>query len=213
MPRTPNHESRTHPHAGDADIARIASLIGDPTRAKVLLTLIDGRALTASRLAAEAGVSASTISEHLTKLCEANLLMYERSGRSRHFRLLDPSVARALEALAEIAPPNPYVRCGKVLKPVRCAGHGPAATTFGPPRLHSDDRAAPPRPHRNRRRPPHCSGSPWFSSFNVSQQVGILLGETGGYEEGGPNSGTPSYSPVWTANGFGALVVYADYNT
>jgi DNA-binding transcriptional ArsR family regulator len=107
MPSTPNHESRTHPQAGDADIARIAHLIGDPTRAKVLLTLIDGRALPASRLAAEAGVSASTISEHLTKLCEANLLMYERSGRSRYFRLLDPSVAKALEALAEIAPPEP----------------------------------------------------------------------------------------------------------
>lgn len=107
MPHPPNHESRAHPKAGDADIAHVAHLIGHPTRAKVLLTLIDGRALPATRLAAEAGVSASTISEHLAKLCEAKLLMYERSGRSRYFRLLDPSVARALEALAEIAPPEP----------------------------------------------------------------------------------------------------------
>lgn len=107
MSGTPNHESRTHPKAGDADIAHVAHLIGHPTRAKVLLTLIDGRALPAGRLAAEAGVSASTISEHLTKLCEAKLLMYERSGRSRYFRLFDPSVARALEALAEVAPPEP----------------------------------------------------------------------------------------------------------
>jgi hypothetical protein len=58
-----------------------------------------------------------------------------------------------------------------------------------------------------------CSGSPWFSSFNASQQVGTLLGEIGGYEEGGPSSGTPSYSPVWTLNGFGALVGFADYNS
>ena len=31
----------------------------------------------------------------------------ERSGRSRYFRLLDPSVAHALEALAQIAPAEP----------------------------------------------------------------------------------------------------------
>lgn len=71
------------------------------------MTLADGRALPASRLAVEAGVSASTMSEHLARLCEARLLMSERSGRSRYFRLLDPSVARALEALAELAPPEP----------------------------------------------------------------------------------------------------------
>lgn len=58
-----------------------------------------------------------------------------------------------------------------------------------------------------------CSGSPWFSSFNAAEQVGILLGETGGFEEGGPNSGTPSYPPVWTAAGFGGLVGFADYNS
>ena len=58
-----------------------------------------------------------------------------------------------------------------------------------------------------------CSGSPWFSSFNASEQVGTLLGEIGGFEEGGPNSGTPSYSPVWTVDGFGELVGAADYDT
>lgn len=58
-----------------------------------------------------------------------------------------------------------------------------------------------------------CSGSPWFSSFNAAEQVGTLLGETGGFEEGGPNSGTPSYSPVWTVDGFGALVGAADYDS
>ncbi len=93
--------------AGDADVARVAALIGEPARAKVLLALADGRALPASRLAAEAGVAASTISEHLARLVDANLLMAERSGRSRYFRLVDPSVARALEAIALIAPPEP----------------------------------------------------------------------------------------------------------
>ncbi len=95
------------PGRGDADVARVAALIGHRTRARVLLALADGRALPAGRLAAEAGVTASTISEHLARLLDGNLLMAERHGRARYFRLLDPSVARALEALAEIAPPEP----------------------------------------------------------------------------------------------------------
>lgn len=93
--------------AGDADIARIAALIGDRARARVLMALADGRALPASVLAAEAGVAASTISEHLARLVAAQLLTAERQGRARYFRLADPSVAEALEAIARIAPPEP----------------------------------------------------------------------------------------------------------
>ncbi len=93
--------------AGDADVARIATLIGNRARARVLMALADGRALPASVLAAEAGVAASTISEHLTRLVDSQLLTAERSGRHRYFRLADASVARALEAIAEIAPPEP----------------------------------------------------------------------------------------------------------
>ena len=42
------------------DIARIASLIGDPARANMLTALMAGRALTATELAHEAGVTAQT---------------------------------------------------------------------------------------------------------------------------------------------------------
>jgi DNA-binding transcriptional ArsR family regulator len=92
---------------GDADIARVAALIGDRTRARVLMALADGRALPASVLAAEACVASSTISEHLARLVEASLLTVERQGRSRYFRLADSSVAEAIEAIARIAPPGP----------------------------------------------------------------------------------------------------------
>jgi DNA-binding transcriptional ArsR family regulator len=92
---------------GDADIAAVAGLIGDPTRAKVLMALLDGRSLAASVLAAEAGVSASTISEHLTRLVQAGLLTATREGRSRFFRISGPDVADALEAIARVAPPEP----------------------------------------------------------------------------------------------------------
>jgi hypothetical protein len=29
--------------------------------------------------------------------------------------------------------------------------------------------------------------------------TGTLVGDTGGYQEGGPSSGVPSYSPHWTS--------------
>jgi DNA-binding transcriptional ArsR family regulator len=92
---------------GDADIAAVAGLIGDRTRARVLLALGDGRALAASVLAQEAGVSASTISEHLGKLLDAGLLSVESHGRHRYYRLAGPRVARLLESLAELSPASP----------------------------------------------------------------------------------------------------------
>ncbi len=41
----------------DPDIALLGSLIGDPARANMLTALMSGKALTASELAAEAGVA------------------------------------------------------------------------------------------------------------------------------------------------------------
>ena len=57
---------RRTPVTGDADIAALAALLADPARCKVLLALDDGRALPASVLADEAGVSRSTAASHLT---------------------------------------------------------------------------------------------------------------------------------------------------
>jgi DNA-binding transcriptional ArsR family regulator len=92
---------------GDADIAALGALIGDRSRARVLLALGDGRALAASVLAVEAGVSASTASEHLSKLVDAGLLKVEAHGRHRYYRLAGPQVGRLIEVLAENAPPAP----------------------------------------------------------------------------------------------------------
>ncbi|WPB93708.1 ArsR/SmtB family transcription factor [Streptomyces malaysiensis] len=93
--------------ARDADIARAAAAIADPSRARVLTALLEGRALPASVLATEAGVSASTVSGHLAKLLEAGVVRVERHGRHRYYRLTGPAVGEALEALARIAPPLP----------------------------------------------------------------------------------------------------------
>jgi DNA-binding transcriptional ArsR family regulator len=94
------------PH-GYADIAAVGTLLADPTRARVLAALVDGRALPASVLAAEAGVAASTASEHLSRLVGGGLLTVERSGRHRYYRLAGPDVAMAIEAMAVLAPTRP----------------------------------------------------------------------------------------------------------
>ncbi|MCX4091855.1 ArsR/SmtB family transcription factor [Nocardia sp. alder85J] len=94
------------PH-GYADIAAVGSLLADPTRARVLAALADGRALPASVLAAEAGVAASTASEHLTRLVGGGLLVVERSGRHRYYRLASAEVGTVIEAMAVLAPVLP----------------------------------------------------------------------------------------------------------
>ena len=94
-------------NAGDADVARAAALLAEPARAKVLMALADGRALPASLLATEAGVSPQTVSAHLHKLLDGGLIEMERSGRHRYYRLAGPEVAAAVEAVARIAKPQP----------------------------------------------------------------------------------------------------------
>ncbi|MEV4621198.1 helix-turn-helix transcriptional regulator [Asanoa sp. NPDC049573] len=92
---------------GEPDIAGLASAFADPRRARVLMALVDGRALPAGRLAEEAGVSASTISNHLTVLLNHDLVAVEQQGRHRYYRLATSEVEGVLEALARLAPRTP----------------------------------------------------------------------------------------------------------
>lgn len=92
---------------GDADVARVAALIADRARSRILLALMGGRQLAAGTLADEAGVSRSTASSHLRKLTEAGLVAVRADGRRRHYRLADPAVAELLERLVALAPREP----------------------------------------------------------------------------------------------------------
>ncbi|MES0129477.1 winged helix-turn-helix domain-containing protein [Mesorhizobium sp. M0029] len=85
------------------DIARIASLVGDPARANMLNALMGGTALTASELALEAGVSLPTASSHLSKLMEGGLLTLASQGRHRYYGLAGPQVAGMIEAISGVA--------------------------------------------------------------------------------------------------------------
>jgi hypothetical protein len=52
---------------------------------------------------------------------------------------------------------------------------------------------------------PGSSGGPWFGHLKAHQGAGILVADTGGWEQGGPNSGNPSYSDFWNID-FAELV-------
>ncbi|WP_027583334.1 winged helix-turn-helix domain-containing protein [Bradyrhizobium sp. Ai1a-2] len=85
------------------DIAMVASLVGDPARANMLTALLSGRALTASELAQEAGITPQTASSHLSKLETGGLIEPEKQGRHRYYRLTGTDVAGVLEGLAGLA--------------------------------------------------------------------------------------------------------------
>ncbi len=85
------------------DIALLGSLIGDPARANMLTALMGGKALTATELAQEAGITPQTASSHLAKLESGGLLTPEKQGRHRYFRISGEEVADALEALMGLA--------------------------------------------------------------------------------------------------------------
>ncbi|MEV7601896.1 winged helix-turn-helix domain-containing protein [Kitasatospora sp. NPDC089797] len=86
------------------DLAAVAGLLADGTRAAFCLALLDGRAWTASELARHAGVAPSTATSHLNLLVGGGLLAEERHGRHRYLRLTDLRVVALLESLAELAP-------------------------------------------------------------------------------------------------------------
>jgi DNA-binding transcriptional ArsR family regulator len=88
----------------------VAALVGDPARANMLTALLSGKALTASELAQEAGVTPQTASSHLSKLEAGGLIEPEKQGRHRYYRLVDPDVADVLEGLAGLAARTGHMR-------------------------------------------------------------------------------------------------------
>src|SRR6202000_488607 len=123
------------------DIAMVASLVGDPARANILTALMSGRALTASELAHQAGVTPQTASSHLAKLEAGGLIAQEKQGRHRYYRLSDPDVAGVLEALEGLAARAGHlrVRTGPKDPALRRArgGYGPLARDLGVQMLDS----------------------------------------------------------------------------
>jgi DNA-binding transcriptional ArsR family regulator len=93
--------------SGEADLAAAAALLAEPARAELMLaTLADG-VLTASELAARAGIARSTASGHLARLVEGGFLRVSERGRNRLYEPASVEVAEAVEALSRVAPLRP----------------------------------------------------------------------------------------------------------
>jgi len=112
----------------DVDLASIARLIGDRSRATMLTALMDGRALTAGELATVAGIGAPAASAHLSKLLDGGVVSLAAQGRHRYYRIASPDVAHALEALAVVSE----------ARPVRTLRTSSAARALRPARLCYD---------------------------------------------------------------------------
>jgi DNA-binding transcriptional ArsR family regulator len=89
----------------DIEIAKIANLMGDKTRAAILMALMAGKALTAGEIALRAQISPQTASNHLKKLTEAKLIeLVPTPTRYRYCKIASPLVAKALESLSLLTP-------------------------------------------------------------------------------------------------------------
>jgi DNA-binding transcriptional ArsR family regulator len=154
------------PATGDADIAAIAALLADPARCKVLLALDDGRALPASVLADEAGVSRSTASSHLAKLTDAGLLTARSHGRHRYYRLAGPEVGELLEQLGRLAP----------MRPVRSLRDGTRAARLRSARTCYD----------------HLAGRLGVAVMGALLERQVLIGGDGRYEPDRDRNDSPS---------------------
>ena len=108
-------------------------MVGDPARAAMLVTLMDGRALTSGELGKAAGVAPPTASGHLMRMLEAGLLALEQQGRHRYYRLAGASVAGLIESMMALS--EELSAAATQCKPVRT---GPRDTALRQARLCYD---------------------------------------------------------------------------
>lgn len=87
----------------ESKISRIAAAIGEPARARMLYSLLDGQARSSTELSVIAEVSASTASVHLQRLLAEKLIRLTPLGRHRYYCLAGADVATALESLSVVA--------------------------------------------------------------------------------------------------------------
>ncbi len=81
------------------NFSRLACLLADASRARMLCALMDNNRLTASELARVAGLSAQSASNHLAKLTHCRVVAFDKVGRNRYYRLYNALIAQAIESM------------------------------------------------------------------------------------------------------------------
>lgn len=80
---------------------RLGRALADPTRSRILLSLLDGPDYPGA-LARALALSRSNVSNHLSCLRGCGIVVAVPEGRSTRYEIADPHVAQALVALIDI---------------------------------------------------------------------------------------------------------------
>lgn len=106
--RTPPDEEERHPPRyekmpaaapAERDIREASELlrvVGDPTRMRILCTLLPGDELSVGELQQALGMSQSAVSHQLRVLRDANLVKFRRAGKLVYYALADEHVHELL---------------------------------------------------------------------------------------------------------------------
>lgn len=76
--------------------------LSDPTRRRLLATIADRPAATATELASELPISRQAVIKHLAALADAGLLDRQRSGREVRYRVTPAPLSDAVSWMAEV---------------------------------------------------------------------------------------------------------------
>ena len=79
--------------------ARRFSLLADPTRLRILHTILEAGELSVGAIAAAAGTSRFNTSAHLNRLAEGGMLARRREGSTVFYRVQDPDLPRLCDLM------------------------------------------------------------------------------------------------------------------
>ncbi|MEV6900355.1 metalloregulator ArsR/SmtB family transcription factor [Amycolatopsis sp. NPDC051372] len=84
-----------------AALARLGRALADPTRCRILVSLLDGASYP-GQLATELGLTRSNVSNHLACLRGCGLVVATYEGRQVRYALADEHLARALGEMVKV---------------------------------------------------------------------------------------------------------------
>ncbi|MFE6996263.1 ArsR/SmtB family transcription factor [Microbacterium sp. NPDC057659] len=80
---------------------RLGRAMSDPTRSRILLSLLDGPGYPA-KLARDLDLTRTNVSNHLACLRGCGIVVAEPEGRQTRYEIADPHLAAALTTLVEV---------------------------------------------------------------------------------------------------------------
>lgn len=88
------------PLIGEPEVDELASLfrvLASDTRLRILHTIARSEEITVGDIAAEVGASAQTVSNHLQRMADQQIVATRRQGNRMYYRLIDPCVGGLIE--------------------------------------------------------------------------------------------------------------------